>query len=196
MTVKFDRRETLYWMGFVSALIVSGVSPATAGVPSVTRRAQGYGKDPNLLAPERSWPLTLTVPQKQRLAALADGILPGTTALAPPSALGIAAFLDEWLSAPYPHQEADRALILPLTDIPGQPITLLARMQVATDPLLPALARLRLLVVTACYTTPDGMKAIGYIGNEPRESFDGPPLNVLAAFDAEAAKLSQNSGPK
>ena len=189
MTVTIDRRETLYWMGLVSALIVTGCKPTAPGVPSATARAQGYGKDPTLLAPKRPWPLTLDDRQRKRLTTLADLILPATPALSAPSALGIAAFLDEWLSAPYPDQVADRALILPLADGTRPTGALLARSRHAADPDHAAVARLRLLVVAASYTTPEGMKAIGYVGNEPRQTFDGPPADVLAKFDAEVAKL-------
>jgi hypothetical protein len=184
-----DRRETLYWMGLVSALVVTGCKPAVPGLPSATAHAQGYGKDPSMTAPKRTWPLTLSPTEKSRLAAIADVILPATALMPAPSALGIDAFFDEWLSAPYPDQQADRALILPLASDHRPPTTLVERLGFATDAAAPALARFRLLVVAACYTTSAGMTAIGYIGNEPRATFDGPPPAVLAHFDAEAAKL-------
>jgi hypothetical protein len=184
-----DRRATLYWMGLVSALVATGCKPIATGLPPATAVAEGYGKDPSLSAPRRTWPLTLTPAEKGRLAAIADIILPGTAALPAPSALKIDEFFDEWMSAPYPEQVADRALVLPLASDPRPPADLVARLQNTADPDAPALARLRLLVVAASYSTPEGAGAIGYIGNEPRETFDGPPADVLAHFDAEAAKL-------
>ena len=40
-------------------------------------------------------------------------------------------------------------------------------------------ARFRDLTAGGFYTTPVGMKDIGYVGNVPLEKFDGPPLEVL-----------------
>jgi hypothetical protein len=189
MSAGMDRRETLYWMGLVSALVVTGCKPAGPGLPSAASQAQGYGKDPSMTAPKRTWPLTLSTTEKRKFAAIADLILPATPVLPAPSALGIDAFLDEWLSAPYPGQLADRALILPLARDARPPATLVAKRADKSDAAAPAVVRLRLLVVAACYSTPEGMKAIGYIGNEPRATFDGPPPEVIAHFDTETAKL-------
>ena len=37
------------------------------------------------------------------------------------------------------------------------------------------------------YTTPEGMKDIGYVGNVPLAQFDGPPPEVLAKLGLEWA---------
>jgi hypothetical protein len=39
--------------------------------------------------------------------------------------------------------------------------------------------RYRDLTAGGYYTTPEGMKDIGYVGNVPLPSFDGPPPEVL-----------------
>ena len=46
-------------------------------------------------------------------------------------------------------------------------------------------SRFRSLAAGAYYGTPEGWKAIGYIGNIPLPSFDGPPPEVLAKLGVE-----------
>jgi len=53
----------------------------------------------------------------------------------------------------------------------------------------PAFERLRILAAAAYYTTPAGFSAIGFVGNVPRTSFDGPPQAVLDHLAAELRKL-------
>jgi hypothetical protein len=40
--------------------------------------------------------------------------------------------------------------------------------------------RFRDLVAVGYYTTPEGMKEIGYVGNLPLARFEGPPAEVVA----------------
>jgi len=40
--------------------------------------------------------------------------------------------------------------------------------------------KFRDLVAVGYYTTPVGMKEIGYVGNVPSASFEGPPADVVA----------------
>jgi len=40
-------------------------------------------------------------------------------------------------------------------------------------------AKFRDLTAGGFYTTPVGMKDIGYVGNVPLERFDGPPIEAL-----------------
>mgnify|MGYP000255188437 CR=1 FL=1 len=39
--------------------------------------------------------------------------------------------------------------------------------------------RFRDLTAGGYYTTPEGMKAIGYVGNMPSGAFEGPPIEAL-----------------
>jgi len=108
---------------------------------------------------------------------------------------GLVPFFEEWLGAPYPVMRADRALLMPLIEHPdglgarpaGEHRSYLAGL--AGSPLGPALRRFSVLAAAAYATTPAGFSAIGFVGNEPRASFDGPPPAVLARLDAEFAKL-------
>ncbi len=46
--------------------------------------------------------------------------------------------------------------------------------------------RLRNLVAGGYYTTPAGMKDIGYIGNVPQAAWNGPPAEVLKKLNLPA----------
>jgi len=52
--------------------------------------------------------------------------------------------------------------------------------------------RLRRLIGFGYYTDVDyGWKAVGYVGNEPQSSYDGPPKKVLNQV-LKSAEISQN----
>jgi hypothetical protein len=40
-------------------------------------------------------------------------------------------------------------------------------------------ARFRDLTAGGFYTTPEGMKDVGYVGNVPLATFDGPPKDLI-----------------
>ena len=166
---------------------------------------KGYGVDPNLTkvyAPGDFWPLTFTPGQKRAAAALADVILPKDHLGPAASELGVPEMLDEWVSAPYPVQQADRAVVLPglaWLDAEsnkrfGKPFADLAERQqhAICDDVCDAKAagpafrqaaaffvKFRSLCAGAYYATPAGWRAIGYVGNVALGSFDGPPPEVL-----------------
>ena len=62
--------------------------------------------------PGGPWPLTLGPAARLTTAALCDLIIPADAVSPSASAVGVVDFIDEWISAPYPQQRADRALIL------------------------------------------------------------------------------------
>src|SRR4051812_7876803 len=76
---------------------------------------KGYGADPDLLTPHKPgdfWPLTFNAEQKKAAAALADTIIPKDALGPAASEVGVVEMADEWVSAPYPSQRADRAVVL------------------------------------------------------------------------------------
>ncbi len=116
--------------------------------------------------------------------------------------MGVVDFIDEWISAPYPQQRSDRELILPgLTWIDAESQGRFTKAFAALDqPQKEAIAndicsaakaapqfataakffaKFRDLTAGGFYTTPVGMKDIGYVGNVPLTKFDGPPVAVL-----------------
>ena len=206
--MSLDRRTTIKWMFAAAATVPSLQALAYAPEPlarDVAANQAGYGSDPQLLKewrPGGPWPLTLGVQARLTTAALCDLILPADDVSPAASSVGVVDFIDEWISAPYPQQRSDRELVLPgLTWIeseaqgrfgksfaalePGQ------REAIANDICSEAkaapgaataarfFAKFRDLTAGGFYTTPVGMKDIGYVGNVPLAKFDGPPLEVL-----------------
>ena len=206
--MSMDRRTTIKWMLAASAAIPSLRSFAYTPEPlarDVAANQAGYGTDPELLKewkPGGPWPLTLGVQARLTTAALCDLIIPADEHSPAASSVGVVEFIDEWISAPYPQQRGDRAVILPgLVWIDeeakkrfGKTFASLDEKQksaIADDICAPAkaapsfataakfFAKFRDLTAGGFYTTPVGMKDIGYTGNVPLEKFDGPPPEVL-----------------
>ena len=196
-----DRREAVKWM--LSAALVDHDAFAQAIGPMAP--AKGYGVDPNLLKtykPGDLWPLVLNRTQLRTAASLCDVIIPAEGGTPSASALDVHQFINEWVSAPYPTHERDRATIVSglawmdeeATRRFSAPFTKISMAQKhaicddichepkATTPFKRAAAffqRYRDLTAGGFYTTPAGMKDIGYVGNVAMQSFTGPPKAVL-----------------
>lgn len=151
--------------------------------------APGYGKDPSMLMPPPSpWPLTLSQSELDKVAVLADLILPASNTAPAATARKVPEVINEWVSAPYEQQQADRSDLLCLlkwlddeshqrgvasgfikadTALQHAILTDIAFDEVAAGYEAPAaaFARLRSLVVAAYYATPEGHKEVGYLGN-------------------------------
>jgi hypothetical protein len=190
----WSRRATIAWVGRAIATLATS--------PSFAAGSAGIGYDPDLLDPVVPWPLTLDAAQRKAVAALADVLLPADGRSPAASALGVPAFVDEWVSAPYPLQQADRVVILEglawldkeaaalgaasfaelneagqaaLCDrIRDLPTALAADRQAAVF-----FDRFRVIALGAYCTTDAGMADIGYVGNTPSATFAGPPAEVL-----------------
>jgi hypothetical protein len=211
-----DRRTTIKWVLAAASsmpllgprLSVADVPASTAALPvpaSAASASSGYGTDPRLLAtyrPGAVWPLTLSVAERRIATTLCDVVIPADATSASASAVGVVDFIDEWISAPYPAQQQDRALVLgglawldaesrrrfgddfaSLTaaqqhaicdDICYAPRTAAAFAEAARF-----FARYRDLTAGGFYTTPEGTKDLNFVGNTPLTTFDGPPLEVL-----------------
>jgi gluconate 2-dehydrogenase subunit 3-like protein len=198
-----DRRTAIKWvMAAASAVHL----PTFANLAFADRpaSAQGYGKDPKLVDAYHVgdvWPLTLSPQQRKTAQVLSDLILPADDASPAASSVGVVDFIDEWISAPYSNFVADRKIMLDgLAWLDqeaqrrfGKMFAQLSNAQLTTicDDLATAnpgeelrsaatfFARYRELTTGGFYTTPVGMKDIGYVGNVPLTSFDGPPKDVL-----------------
>lgn len=204
LSTRMDRRDAIKWMLTAAASIAVLKSEGFAD-EAATRSAKGYGTDPDLLKeykPGDVWPLTFTDPQRRTAAALCDVIIPEDAKSPSASALHVHEFIDEWISAPYPDQQRDRPVVLEgLAWINaeaqkrfGNDFANLVRKQQAVicddichvpnaKPEFKKAAqffrKFRDLTAGGFYTTPEGMKDIGYIGNVPLATFDGPPPEVL-----------------
>jgi hypothetical protein len=152
--------------------------------------------------PGGPWPLTLSDGARLTTAALCDLIIPADDVSPAASAVGVVDFIDEWISAPYPQQRGDREVVLAglawIEDESrkrfGQAFHAVSEAQRAAiaDDICSAaraapqfakaanfFAKFRDLTAGGFYTTPIGMKDIGYTGNVPLERFDGPPIEAL-----------------
>jgi hypothetical protein len=189
------RREALQRVIGLSIALAAMELPSL-GAPA----ARGIGTDPNLLKKEIPWPRVLTDAEKKAVTALADLFLPADEFGPAATAVGVPDFLDEWVSAPYEVQEADRKTIqsgLAWVDAeakkrfgkvfaeatPTQQSGLVDEMvKEGTDARRDAFAffqRFRELAAGGYFSTPEGWNAIGYVGNKPLAEFPGPPPEVM-----------------
>jgi hypothetical protein len=199
---RISRRASIQWMLGAAAALATRDARLSAAHPAIT--AKGYGPDPSMVKlykPGEVWPLTLTEPQRHTTRALCDLIIPAEGTTPGASDLGVHDFIDEWISSPYPAQAGDRALILDglrwideesqrrfqksFADLSTGQQTALCD-DIASLPPKPALKkaavffkRFRDLTAGGYFTTPEGSKALGYVGNMPSATFEGPPIEAL-----------------
>jgi hypothetical protein len=209
--LRVDRRTAIQW-----------VLAAASAFPLLQRRTsyaatapgnRGYGTDPELnriYRPGELWPLTLTPQLRSTAAALCDVVIPADSESPSASDVGVVDFIDEWISAPYDPQRADRETILRglawLDDESqrrfGSPFSGLTDRQKTAicDDIcyLPEakprfadaatfFATYRDLTAGGFYTTPAGTKDLKYVGNVPLTRFDGPPPEVLRMVGLDEA---------
>lgn len=207
-TMSVDRRVTLKWlMGAMAAGQLAACGDSAKGVSwaeGEAIKAKGIGGDPDLLNPVVPWPLTLTAAELETTAALVDLILPGEGSIPAPSQVGVPAFINEWVSAPYPDQNKDRQLVVPGLawldqESKARNGAAFARAEASAQKLIlddiafkervkpgfekPAefFGRMRSLTLGAFYTTPEGWADIGYKGNAPGTGdYAGPTAEALA----------------
>ncbi len=221
--MEISRRVTLAWVAAASSSLL-----ATAGCePKTSHGAQaglwkdlalepiqgpGYGQDPDLIKPVVPWPLTLNPDQRAVLRIAADLILPADAHSPSGGALHIDAFVDEWVSAPYPRQQQERVLILSglawldaesgarfgtvfaqASDAQRRAIfdDIAFRAKVRPGYERPAFffAHLRGLMQGGFYSLPEGMADIGYMGNTPMTAYPGPSDAAMAHLNAALSML-------
>lgn len=198
-----DRRHSLQWM--LAAAALPGLASAGATPAVKASQPRGYGTDPKLVKSYRSgelWPLTFTAAQRRCAAALCALIIPADERSPSAAEVEVHLFIDEWISAPYPDHAKDKALMvqgLAWLDAESQrrfshrfDQATLAEQQAIADEICYApkaaaeraeaakfFARFRDLTAGGFYTTPQGTKDLGFVGNTPSAEFAGPPAEVL-----------------
>ena len=146
--------------------------------------------------------MTLTESGRATAKALCDLIIPADNVSPAASSVGVVDFIDEWISAPYPQQRGDRPIVLngllwieaesqKRFQKPFPALSDAQRARIADDVCSPAkvapafadaakfFSKFRDLTAGGFYTTPVGMKDIGYTGNVPLAKFEGPPIEAL-----------------
>lgn len=211
---RIPRRTALQWMLGAAAGTLLAEAPLPAAPRSAGTAANGgYGTDPDLTRiyrPGELWPLTLTDAQRKTAAALCDVIIPADDQSPAASAVGVVDFIDEWVSAPYPVQQRDRTLVLDglawidaesgrrrgrtfdqLATADREAITAGICWLPAARPELCEAARFfsryRELTTGGFYTTPEGSRDLGYVGNVPSLTFEGPPPDLIRRLGLEDA---------
>jgi hypothetical protein len=190
-----SRREALKRVIGVSAALAA-LDLSSFGAAGV----RGIGTDPNLLKKEIPWPLVLNDAEKRAVTALADVLIPADEFGPAASKVGVTEFIDEWVSAPYEQQENDRKVIQKgLAWIDAEAQTRFGKVFAEATPeqqtaLIDDIVKegtearkkgwdfFRLFRDRAAggyYSTQEGWKAIGYVGNVPMAEFPGPPPEVL-----------------
>ena len=202
---RMDRREAVKWMLSAVSSVALLDSDALAQTPLALGGA-GYGVDPKILRtykPGDLWPLAMNATQRRTAAVLCDVIIPAEGNTPSASALHVHDFVNEWISAPYAAHRRDQVLIVEgltwmdeeATRRFGRPFHKIAMQQrhticddICYEPKAtpefkkPAafFRRYRDLTAGGFYTTPAGMKDIGYVGNVALPAFNGPPTEVKA----------------
>lgn len=198
-----SRRTALKFSSLI-VLAATGYSPVVSG-PMYSRSVRGYGMDPDLLSRPATWSRTLDRSQLAMLRVLADIILPEEPPHPSAADIGVHEFLDEWVSAPYPQMQADRALILNGLDTldgamrqdrgirfedAAQAQQIAAFDHLCSSPsTAPFVSRLVDLVCGGYYTTREGHAAIGYVGNIGLTRFPGPPPEVVRRLEKVRSDL-------
>lgn len=200
---RIDRRRAIQWMLAAAATI--SVRDTAMAVGDKVPAAKGYGPDPSMVKfyqPGDVWPLTFTDAQRRTARALCDLIIPADASSPSASALGVPDFIDEWISSPYPAQAPDRRIVVDgfkwldeeaqrrfqgvFADLKSEQQTALCDdlalgAKAKPEHKQPAafFKRYRDLTAGGYYTTPEGMLAIGYVGNRPSATLEGPPPEAL-----------------
>jgi gluconate 2-dehydrogenase gamma chain len=219
-----DRREALKVLtaAAATAAMADGLVPSVADAQQPVRPAakpaprprtnsapvppktgpRGTPTDPDLINPKSAWPRLLSAAELVTLAALCDTIIPADEKSPSASSVGVTAYINEYVSAPYDW--AERALVrvrggLTWLDVESgkrfgkryAALTDQERTLICDDicylpkakPEFQAAARffdqVRDLTAAGFYTTDAGMKDLQYVGNVPLAKFDGPPPEVL-----------------
>ena len=190
-----SRREALRGVIGLSIAMSALEIPAFASTP-----VGGYGTDPNLLKKEIPWPLVLTDAEMKIVTPLADIMIPADEHGPAANAVGVPAFINEWVSAPYPDQQEDLLTIRGgLKWIDDDARKRFSKGFADASPeqqtaIVDAIAKprsgarkpdrnffqvFRDRCAGGYYSTPEGWKAIGYVGNVPLAEFPAPPPEVL-----------------
>ena len=190
-----SRRDALKRVVGLS-LTLSALDLHSFGAPA----QRGIGMDPDLLKKAIPWERVLTAEEMRIVTVLGDLIIPADGNGPAASAVGVPDFINEWVSAPYDAQQQDGKVIREglawldaeakkrfgkgFADAEVKQQTALLDDIVAEGTAARKAAHgffqtFRDKVAGGYYSTPEGWKAIGYVGNVALAEFPGPPPEVL-----------------
>ncbi len=176
---------------------LSGFAPLPRGNPL----AKGTLTDPDLLNPVTPWSGVLGEEELRQVGALADLVIPKDDRSPAASAVGVVEYVNEFVSAPahaeqltrlraglaWLNREASRRFAAENFAELGQAESAEILDEICFEPDAAPERKeqarffdaFRDMVATGFWTTEEGMKDLGYVGNVPLPSFDGPPRSVL-----------------
>ncbi|MEP6779713.1 MAG: gluconate 2-dehydrogenase subunit 3 family protein [Gemmatimonadaceae bacterium] len=181
--------------------VASGTSAAGGkGTFPAGKGPRGTPSDPFIIGAKVTWPMLLTPQEMTTLAAMADTIIPADDKSPSATKVGAHNYINEVASAP--GRTNDLTLIrggvmwingeaMARFNKPFHQLSDVERTAICDDICYVPKAkpgylagavffdRVRDLTAGAFYTTPEGWKDIGYIGNVPMEKFAGPPVELL-----------------
>ena len=175
---------------------------------------QGYGTDPNLITPGSPWPLTMTTEQRELTSVIADILVPREGDNPSASEVNVTDVIDEWVSAPYPRFQSDRVKILSgLAWLDEESMrrfdsifvaaSTAQRLEIIDDiaykeaksnkeyaRMAGVFDGLRRLVMSAYFSSPEGTKDMGYLGNIAiAGDYPGPTPEAMEHLDAVLQEL-------
>ena len=203
-----DRRDAVKAMAAASGLVaITGKAAAQAPQASPKPQSAAIGPrgtptDPDLLHPRKDWPRKLSARELATLSVLCDTIIPADEKSPAASTVGVPAYINEYVSAPYDGQTRDLVRVrgglawlnTESNERFGKTFVRLSaaeRSQICDDicylprakPEFQSAARffdlIRDLTAVGFYTTDAGMRDLQYIGNVALPKWDGPPPEVL-----------------
>lgn len=181
-------------------VIVASALVSTFDLLSCTTKAvRQVASDPTHKNPQVSWPRLLSTGETATTGALADLILPADKLGPSAVAVGVAEFIDEWISAPVPRHQVDYQLVkwglarlneeTNLDYKASFAVCTLKDQQATLDRLLSREStssqthkfykKFRELTAVGYFTTPDGWAALGYVGNVAMNEYPGVPPEIL-----------------
>jgi len=174
----------------------------------------GYGTDPNLITPGSPWPLTMTTEQRELTSLIADILIPPEGNKPSASEVNVIDVIDEWVSAPYSRFQSDRIKILSglawldeesTRRFAGNFVAVSTEQQleiiddIAFDEarsneefsrMASVFDGLRRLVMSAYFSSPEGIRDIGYQGNVALTGdYPGPTPEAMEHLDAVLEEL-------
>lgn len=208
IVVDVNRRTTLKWViaGLSAPSLVAACGrskdpiTSSSGLLGMPKPITGdpYGVDPDLLEATVTWERTMTERQLQLVATLVDLLIPQNAERKSGSAVGVPAFIDEWVSSPYEMTLSDRETCFELfnwlemqarargaerfafgsaslhQEILDQ-IAYKDRVSEGLDNMANAFDTFRNLAVSAYFASENGSYWLGYRGNRPAiGDYEGP----------------------
>lgn len=203
-----SRRDVFRLIAAASAAGAFAPAVLTGQTAPVVPRKSTFS-DPDFQSRVLLWEKPLTAAELETLNVLCDIIIPGDDQAPPPSKIGIADFLSEWVGAPYDQNRADLGAIRgglawlnshcsslhksPFVNLP--PAQQIGVLDSICDPskITPALmpggvffGKLRMLTLGGYYSHSSTWKSLGYVGNVPiAGAYPGVPDEVLKLLGVE-----------